>query len=59
MKVTQEQALGDLSVDTEFSSHEFLNAHRQSCLLRNLSGLFGVRQRFPESRAIVLSCNCG
>ena len=32
---------------------------RQSCLLRILSGIFGVRQRFLESRAIVLSCGRG
>jgi hypothetical protein len=32
---------------------------RQSCLRRILSGLLGVRPRLPESRAIVLSCNCG
>jgi hypothetical protein len=32
-----------------------MQVQRQSCLLRILSGLFGVRQRFPESRAIVLS----
>jgi hypothetical protein len=36
-----------------------MQVQRQSRLLRILSGLFGVRQRFPESRAIVLSYNCG
>jgi hypothetical protein len=33
-----------------------MQVQRQSCLLGILSGLFGVRQRFPENRAIVLSC---
>jgi hypothetical protein len=36
-----------------------MQVQRQSRLLRILSGLFGVGQRFPESHAIVLRCNCG
>jgi hypothetical protein len=36
-----------------------MQVQRQSCLLRILSGLFGVGQRFPEGRAIVRSCNGG
>jgi hypothetical protein len=36
-----------------------MQVQRQSRLLRILSGLFGVGQRFPESGAIVLRCNCG
>ena len=36
-----------------------MQVQRQSCLLRILSGLFGVRPRFRESLAIVFSCNYG